>query len=159
MKTLIVYYSLSGNTAKIAEDIASEIDADVYAIKAKNPIKAKGKAGQILAFMWRMITRNFNIESFDKNIDDYEEIIIGTPVWGGSYAAYIKKFFEQNPISGKKIHVFMSAGDNAGRTFENLKKLLADNEFGESFYLSDKEKDQKQRTEKTKQFAKKIKQI
>lgn len=85
MSTLIVYFSLDGNTKFIAEKIAETINADIIELKTnkKYPTEGFGKyfwGGKSVIFGEKPKLTNNNI---DLNL--YDAIIIGTPVWAGSF--------------------------------------------------------------------------
>jgi flavodoxin len=141
MSTLIVYYSLDGNTKFIAEKIAEAIDADIVELKIRRKYPADGfwkyfLGGASATFGEKPKLINERIE-----LDRYESIIIGTPIWAGSFTPPIKSFISKYKIRGKRIALFAShQGGGAEKCFNNLKKALPGNEFiGETDYIQAKE--------------------
>ena len=65
----------------------------------------------------------------DKNPTDYDIIFIGTPVWVWNYAPPLRSFFSQIKLNSKKIALFCTNGGQRGKTFENMKKEIKNNEF------------------------------
>ena len=87
MKTLVVYYSRTGNTKKIAEEIAQKLGADTEElIDQKNLTE---------------------IDTLIKNPDDYDVVIIGTPIWAGGITPAIRTYLSIHKI--KKSAFFITA--------------------------------------------------
>lgn len=140
MSTLVVYYSLDGNTQFIAEKVAGTISADIIGLKTgkKYPTEGFWKyfwGGKSVIFGEKPKLIN---ESVDLN--RYETIIIGTPVWAGSYTPPVKSFISQYKLEGKRIALFAShGGGGAEKCFAQLKKALPGNTFiGETDYAEPK---------------------
>lgn len=58
-----------------------------------------------------------------ESIEDYDLVIVGSPVWAGKIAPPIRTFLVNNNFSGKQVAFFVSiGGDKPEKTFENLKK-------------------------------------
>ncbi|ONI46232.1 hypothetical protein AN641_02015 [Candidatus Epulonipiscioides gigas] len=124
MKTLVVYYSLQGNTKKVAEIIADELGADLLEIKPIKPYSVMsaltiGKA-QIKKSAAPEI-QNTNVE-----LNKYHEIIIGTPVWWFTFAPPIRAFIRKHDLSRKPIKLFCTHAGNKGTALEDLKNFIGD---------------------------------
>lgn len=129
MKTLVVYYSHDGSTKLIANTIANTLNADIAEIKTEKNIDASG-AKIIYWGLRQLITSpKPDIIPLDKNPNDYDLIVIGTPVWSYTYAPPIKTFFENYNINRKKIILFCCHGGQKAKTLENMKKALEGNEI------------------------------
>ena len=103
MKNLVVFYSLEGNTKFIASQIAKKVNADILELKTKKEYPNKG----FKKYFWGGRSVLFNqkpelIES-DKNINEYDNIFIGTPIWVGTYAPPYDTFLAENKIYNKNI--------------------------------------------------------
>ncbi|MBE5993075.1 MAG: flavodoxin [Paenibacillaceae bacterium] len=137
---LIVYFSFDGNTKLIAEKIGETLNADVVELKTskKYPTEGIGKyfwGGKSVVFGDKPTLTN---ESID--LSRYETIIIGTPVWAGSFAPPIKSFVNDYKIINKKIAIFAShGGGGAAKCFTKLKEALPENKFlGEIAFVEPK---------------------
>ena len=125
MKTLVVYYSLTGNTKLIAETISKELSADIESIKPEKPVNQKGFKKYLIAGKQALLKEKPAIEPLIINPDDYDIIIIGSPVWAGTFASYIKTFLSKYIFADKKIAVFCCHGGGGnGKLFKNIKKEL-----------------------------------
>jgi len=61
------------------------------------------------------------------DINAYDLIILGTPVWAGSPTPAIASFLDKNNIAGKKIALFCCHGGGMGKALDKLKALLNGN--------------------------------
>lgn len=129
MKTLIVYYSLTGNVKCIAETMAKEIGAGLLELKPEKEIKKDG----FMKYFWGgrqvMMKITPKLLPLDKNLDDYDFIIIGTPVWAWNYAPPIRSFLNQVRLQNKKVGLFCCHGGQIGKTLENMRIALKGNEI------------------------------
>jgi len=137
---LVVYFSFEGNTKLIAEKIGETLNADVIELKTskKYPTEGIGKffwGGKSVVFGDKPTLTN---ESID--LSHYDTIIIGTPVWAGSFAPPIRSFVNDYKIVNKKIAIFAShGGGGAAKCFAKLKEALAENKFvGEIAFVEPK---------------------
>lgn len=149
-KKLVIYYSLSGNTEYVADLIAKYAGADTLKIELLKELPEKG-IGRILELIRFLFFRKMpEIKDITVDIDDYDVIYIGTPVWAGNMAAPMKTFFSKYKFLGKKVIVFCTAGKTIGKTLENMKKELDDNEIiGGTMFL-----DVQNKKEETEEYIK-----
>lgn len=128
MKTLVIYYSLTGNTKLIAETIAKTTNADILELKPQKDINPKG----LMKYFWGgklvMFKEEPALLPFSTNLKTYDLIIFGTPVWASTFAPALRTFFAQNKIVNKKIALFCCHGGGKGKTLEKMKEALDDNE-------------------------------
>ncbi|MCR5575699.1 MAG: flavodoxin [Oscillospiraceae bacterium] len=125
MKTVIVYYSLEGNTAFAAERIASLLDADTLRIE---PVKAYPGSG-LRKFFWggksAVMAETPALLPYDFHADEYDRVVFGFPVWAGNVTPPIRTFVRDNPLDGKRIAAFAcQSGSGAEKAFGKLKAAL-----------------------------------
>lgn len=130
MSILVVYFSLDGNTKFIAEKVAETISADMIELKTSKKYPREG----FKKYFWggKSVIFGEKPKLINERIDwnRYETIIIGTPVWAGSFSPPIKSFISEYKICGKRIALFAShGGGGAEKCFSKLKKALPGNEF------------------------------
>ena len=106
MKTLVVYYSYEGNTELIARAISDTFKCDCISIKPVNEMKSKGFAKYVWGGGQVVMKIVPKIEPININLDDYDFILIGSPIWAGTYAPPIRSFIESTNCSNKKIAYF-----------------------------------------------------
>ena len=125
-KKLVAYFSASGVTKKVAEMISEVSGYELYEIKPK---QAYTKAD--LNWMDKnsrssveMKDKKFRPEIITKDIEtsDYDEIILGFPIWWYVAPTIINTFLEVYDFSGKKITLFATSGGSGfGNTVSELK--------------------------------------
>ena len=127
MKTAVVYYSLDGNCALIAEEIKARLGADLIRLRTENekPYRARGNFFWGIGVMLGIKKAPLKPYTFDPSA--YDLIIIGAPVWAGSPARPIRAFLANAGITGKKIALFVCHGGGMGKALEKLKALLPGN--------------------------------
>lgn len=125
MKKLVTYFSASGVTSKLANNLASVMGADIFEIKPAVPYT---KAD----LNWMDKKSRSSIEMADKsfrpeianakvNTADYDTIYIGFPIWWYVAPTIINTFLEANDFAGKKIVLFATSGGSGfGNTVSEL---------------------------------------
>ena len=124
-RKLVAYFSASGTTAKVAETLAEAIGADIYEIEPAAPYS---KAD----LDWTNQKSRSSIEMSDPasrpaiaikrdNMDDYDTIFIGFPIWWYVAPHIINTFLESYDLTGKTIIPFAtSGGSGMGKSNEKL---------------------------------------
>lgn len=107
-KILVTYYSNTGNTKKIAEEISKNLNADIDRIVVK---------GKHMPFQ-----KKFEME-YKKNPANYDLIIVGTPVWAFGPSPCIKKYLTENKNKIKKIALFCTHAGIIGKTLPKMKEV------------------------------------
>ncbi len=122
MKSLILYYSFGGNTRRIAELLQSHINADLAEIKTKTPYT--GSYDEIVDQGAKEVKAGFmpEIEPITVNLDNYDTILLGSPVWWYTFAPAMKTFLHQYSLAGKTVYPFATNGGWLGHTLKDFKK-------------------------------------
>src|SRR3989339_644824 len=94
MKTLIVYYSRTGTTKRVAEAIAEKLGADLEEIVDKKD--RKGAMGYLTAGRDATLRRLTEIEPLKKRAEDYDLVIIGTPIWSWNMSVAVRAYLSLN---------------------------------------------------------------
>lgn len=137
-KTLIVYFSWSGNTRVAAENTKRLTGADIFEITVKNPYPTdysrcvnQAREEQRTDFLPEL---NGNVN----NLSQYDTIIVAFPNWWETYPQAVKKFLIDNrDISSKKIALLSThAGSRLGRSVNDLKALYPNANILESLAIS-----------------------
>ena len=129
MKSLVVYYSFSGNTRLIAETVAGAINADIEELKPEKPLNASG-AGYVIWGLRQLVSQSKPpLFPLEHKIEDYDLIIIGTPVWSYTVTPPIRTFLEKQKINNKQVALFCCHGGDYGKTIENMKNSLTGNKI------------------------------
>ena len=138
MKTLIVYYTLEGNTHYAAKKIASQLDADVLRVK---PVKTYPRKG-FRKFLWggksAVMAETPELEPYTFDASAYDRIVFGFPVWAGNVTPPLRPFIKENDLSGKRFAAFAcQSGAGAEKAFEKLKTALGIRELDAELVLID----------------------
>ena len=128
MKTLIVYYSYTGNTKKIANAIKNNLNCDILEITPKIPFS--NDYDKVVAKYQNNSIKDKYIEINDIGIDlkEYDKIIIGSPVWWYTICPVITSFLKKYDLSGKKIYPFATNAGWLGKTFKDIETLCPNSE-------------------------------
>ena len=122
MKTLVAYYSRTGNTERVAEALAKNLNADIGAIVSDT----KGKGMGRLAMQAFMRTRA-KITPTTKDAASYNLVIIGSPVWAGKMSSPIRAYLAQNKKKFANVAFFCTHGnpssEGSAKMLESMEKL------------------------------------
>jgi len=123
-KTLVAYFTLTGNTEKAAKVIAEETNADLYKIELVTPYPAEYKAQTELAKKELADGTLPPIKPWPKNIGEYDVVFIGSPVWWGTMATPVRTFLASGALKGKTVIPFVThGGGGADNSFTDTAKL------------------------------------
>ena len=147
-KKLVAYFSASGTTKKTAQLIAKATDADLYEITPKvayteadlNWMDKKSRTRV------EMNHKKFRpeVEDKDAHIAEYDEIILGFPIWWYVAPTIVNTFLEKYDFSGKKIVLFATSGGSGfGNTVKELQPSAPNGEFVEGKVLYNKQEVEK----------------
>ena len=111
-KTLVIYYSRSGNTKQIADYIGEKTGGDVVRLETvrtypSNYNEMLDTAKEEQRNGGRPELKNKNI-----NITDYDTIFLGYPIWWGEIATPVYTFLDEYDLSDKKIAPFVTSGSS-----------------------------------------------
>ena len=123
MKKLVVYYSYTNNTKVIANMRKKKIDCDMVELTPKVPFSSDYQT-VVDEYQNNSVDKNeVLINDINVNLDNYDEIIIGTPVWWYTICPVVVTFLKQYDLSGKTIIPFATNAGWLGRTFKDFEKL------------------------------------
>ncbi len=112
-KMLVVYFSATGTTKSLAETIAETADADIFEIVPKVPYTSEDlnyNSDCRANSEQQDDSARPEFEPVSVNIDDYDTIFIGYPIWWGTMPKIINTFLETYDMSGKTIMPFCTSG-------------------------------------------------
>lgn len=103
-KILVVYYSRSGATKKVAENIAAGLKCDIEEIQdTKN---RKGIIGLIRSGYEAVTKKTTIIKKTKKNPSNYDIVIVGTPIWASTISSAVRTYILENKSKFKAIAFF-----------------------------------------------------
>ena len=129
-KTLVVYFSQTGTTEKIAVHIADTLDADIFEILPKIPytsedINYNNPSSRATKEQSDSSIRPAILNVIE-NLDDYDSIILGYPIWHGQAPKIIYTFLETYDFSDKAIIPFCTSHSSGiGSSVSNLKSVVS----------------------------------
>ncbi|MDE6112760.1 MAG: NAD(P)H-dependent oxidoreductase, partial [Bacteroidales bacterium] len=109
-KMLVLYYSQTGVTDKVAQELARQTGADVERIEAVAPYA--GTYEETIARCKEEMAQGIvpEIKPLQSNIEDYGVIFLGYPVWFGTYARPVMQLVAQYDFAGKTVVPFATFG-------------------------------------------------
>ena len=137
-KTLVIYYSASGNTARVAKDIAEAAGADLFEI-----VPTEGYTSEDLN--WTNPDSPVSREHDDESLrdvpltttevpdwDSYDTVFIGYPIWWGIAAWPVDTFVKNNDFTGKTVIPFAtSSSSGMGQSGSLLADMAGTGEWQE----------------------------
>lgn len=122
-RKIVIYHSYSGHTKMIANIIKKKIYCDVLELEPKYEFSSD----------YDEVVKEYQNNEKDKstveikdiniNLDNYDEIIIGSPVWWYSITPVVREFLKENNLEGKTVIPFATNAGWLGRTFKEIEEL------------------------------------
>ena len=128
MHALIVYFSHSGNTRRIAELIQNATGGTLFEIEPVLPYPAD--YNKVTEKARKEIREGFHppLKNADLPLELYDTVIIGTPNWWSTIAPPIASFLTSHDVAGKKIAPFCThGGGGGGRIVKDIEKKCPKN--------------------------------
>lgn len=126
MKKLVAYFSHSGSTAVIANQIHEIIDSDIFEIV---PVNSYPNDYSVVVDWAKQEQKNDcrpQIETEIGNMDSYDVIFVGYPNWCGTIPMIVFSLFEKYNFSGKTIIPFCThGGGGLGRSVKDIKRICS----------------------------------
>jgi flavodoxin len=153
MKSVIIYYSLTGNTCLVAKMIAERLGSDLIRLKPEKEIPSDKSSKYFLGGKSVLFDEKPKLLNDDIKLDGYDTVIIGTPIWARSFASPVNTFLSDYGIKDKLVYLFAThgAGTTSEKCFMKMKEKLSRNiikgtaEFEDVKKMSAKELDDKVR--------------
>lgn len=126
MKSLVVYYSLTGKTRLVAQAIAETLNAPLVEIQESRPIPMPFVylSGGFAAFT----NRGRKICPIEVDIKQYDSIFVGSPIWASRPTPAINSFIYQANLEGQSIVPFFTmGGDSAENALANIRAKIEKN--------------------------------
>lgn len=129
-KTLVVYYSATGNTEEVANKLAENLNADIFEIIPSDPytdedLDWNNDNSRVSREHEDETLRNVKLETTTvPNWDTYNTVLIGYPIWWGIAAWPVNSFVEANDFTGKTVIPFCtSSSSGIGNSTDILEDL------------------------------------
>ena len=128
-KVLVVYFSATGNTKSVAEQLASVINADLFEIMPEQPYESedldwKNKKSRSSVEMADKTSRPAIMSKIEGDVSKYKTVFVGSPIWNGREPSIMDTFIESYDFAGKTIIPFVTSGSSdIGDYGKNLQAL------------------------------------
>lgn len=123
-KSLVVYFSWSGNTRSVAESIASRTNSDIFEIVPAEPYSDDYDTVVDLAQEEQKNNVRPEIVGSIDDIEQYDVVYVGYPNWWGDMPMVLYTFFDTYDLSGKTVAPFCtSGGSELSNTVNEIKEL------------------------------------
>ena len=122
MRTLVLYYSYSGNTERIARQISRELDCDLAALQTVIPYSddfdtvVNQSQGEIKAGYEPAL------KPLDYDPADYDVVVLGFPVWWYTFAPPVKTLLSGVNWTGKRVYAFAANAGWLGHSLSDVEK-------------------------------------
>ena len=155
MKSLVVYYSRSGNTRFVAEKISQKIGGDIEEIIDKK--RRKGPLGFVIGGFDATRGRKTDIAEMKKSPRDYDLIVVGTPMWNKRITPAVRTYIEDNKFSEKRVALFCTNnGSQSEWVFKTLKEIMNGCIFVGELAISNAQKDREDTEKKISEWSKSL---
>jgi len=130
-KVLVAYFSATGNTAKVAQELAGLENADLFEIRPQQPYTAED-----LNFNEKNCRANREMADEScrpamvgkvENMEQYDVVFVGSPIWWGREASIVDTFLDSHSFAGKKIIPFCTSGiSGVDKASAHIKSIVGD---------------------------------
>ena len=121
MSTLVIYYSFTGNTERLAKKFADDESADLVRLKDKT------KTGKPKAFLvgcpLAIAGKSWPVQPLKANVFSYDRVVLMAPVWAGNVPPAVNSLWDMLP-AGTALEVRLVSGSGKSECRERLEKNL-----------------------------------
>lgn len=123
-KILITYYSRSGHCRRVAEEISRKLNCDVQGIYTQTDYPL-GFWGFQKALFDTAVNRNIAIDIGKRDLNDYDLVLVGSPIWFGRMAQPVRVFLKKYRGEIRNIGFFCTQDGNSGaeKVFHQMSQL------------------------------------
>jgi len=122
MRALIVYYSRTGHTRKVAEDIAKELQCDTEEIL--DTVNRSGPIGWVNSGRHASQGAMTKLQPLKNDPSLYDIVIIGSPVWAAHVSTPVRTYLAENKDKLKKVAFFITLGNIGDETtFKDMEAI------------------------------------
>ena len=140
-KSIILYYSYEGSTKKVAEYLSQELNIPCEGIKPVKDITAKGFSKYFWGGKQVIMKNKPELIPLESNLDEYDTVFLGSPIWAGSFAPAIKTLLEDGILKGKRVKFFYTHDGGPQRAESKIEEEVKINNTLVSIYGLSRVKD------------------
>ena len=136
MRTLVVYYSRSGNTRKAAAKLRDALSCDILEID--DGVKRNGIIGYFRCAVHAIKKKTFPLEPMDKDPSGYDMVVLCTPIWAGTMSTPIRSFVSRFKHQIKRHSIVCAQGSvKEQKIFAPMKEIMG-READARIWISDR---------------------
>ena len=130
-KVLISYFSPTGTTKSLAQELGTVTGADLFEIEGAQPytnddVNLGNREARAFKEMADKSLRP-ELKAKPEKLKSYDVVFIGFPIWGDAAPNIINTFIEQNDLKGKTVIIFSTSGSsNLTNSYNKLKEQYPD---------------------------------
>lgn len=136
VRTLIVYYSLTNNTEKVATMLQDKIGGDIYEIEIYKTYPDVVSEVSAEAREERESGNLPELKGELPNLDDYDLILVGGPVWSMTLSSPLMNYLKQTDFNGKDVVAFWTDDAMAGGYFDDFQDQVNNGNVLDGFGMS-----------------------
>jgi len=129
MKALVLYYSRSGNTRLVAQQLADELNGELEEITDR--VNRRGILGYLRSGRDVIRHRRAQLNPIVSKLSDFDMVFIGTPVWRLSLSTPVRTFLEQHADELPRVAFFCTMGGfGSRRVFRQMERMCGKGAVG-----------------------------
>ncbi len=124
LKVLVIYYSFAGHTRTVAEQVARSAQADLEELRGVGEPSGTGMRHYIWALRRVLFSQKPLLANVQHDASAYDLIILGSPVWLGTFSPIVRSYIQTAPLAGKRVALFCSYRNSPGPAFKHVTRML-----------------------------------
>ena len=128
-KMLVLYYSETGTTKTVAQELQQQLGADIEGIECVEPYSGNFQETIQRGQREMQCGEYPALKPLTKKIADYDVIFLGYPIWFGTYANPIVTLLKEQDFAGKTVVPFCTFGSGGLNTSKELDRFLKENGY------------------------------
>lgn len=120
MRKLFIYYSFTGN-GKIVSDALKNMGYEIREVKAQRNLPNNFFLRMMIGGMLSLFNHKAKLLNYNNDISDYDEIVIGSPIWNGRLSCPINTVLKKTNLENKKVKFILYSG--GGEVIKATSKL------------------------------------
>lgn len=134
MKTLVVYYSRTGTTEKVAKQIASQSNTDIFKLATKVKFPTDMSATSDLS------KKQYQTNEFPELVEipkiaEYDRVLIGSPIWNGQLATPIVSYLNQQVFNIQSVAGFCTSMGSVGEAKSQFSQIAQADKIKSGLFL------------------------
>ena len=129
-KTLVAYFSWSGNTQEMASYIAEQTGGDLLELQPETPYPTDYNECGDVALAERASDARPAIANLPESIEEYDTVLVGYPIWWHTAPMIIGTFLESYDLTGVDVYPFTQSASMDTEQFDNSIAFVRENANG-----------------------------